>query len=201
MTGFSYQPAPLASRRVFEAGPRALICRDAEGQELWRLDWQDVTAAGFVEHQVKGARMRRLDLVAGKGRPHRSIGYTGPPGDPAADPDGVVHLDLMAECLDRLAGLDDGFRVSIGEYGRARLAIFAIGLVSAGGAAVLAGAALASGMPADRMGGAAVPLLLMLGFGAVLVWSNAPWRAVPKAPARIFAQALRRSAHPDTGAE
>jgi len=194
MSGFSYKPALLAGRRDFEVTEAELICRDDRGGELWRLDLNKVGSAAFVEHKVRDARLRRLDLVAGT--VHRSIGFNGGGGDPAADPNAAAHLELCAAVLDRLSERDGGLQVSVGEYGRARIAIFAIGLLSSGGAIGLLIAALASGISGARLGTAAVPLGLMVVFGGALILANAPWRGVPKVPARAFAAALRGIARP-----
>lgn len=190
----SFKPALLAGRLDYHVGPQGLVCRAADGAEKWRLDWRDVTAAAFVEHKAKGNRLRRLDLLA-RGR-RRSVSCTGGPGNPTNDPDAVAHLDLSVVILDRLAGLDDGFQVTIGEYGRYRLAIFGIGLASILGAVGLTGLALATGVSPSRLGVGAVPVLLLLASGAALVASHAPWRGPPQAPAALFAQALRAVAHP-----
>lgn len=195
---FSFKPAPMAARLDYETGPRGLVCRTADGAEKWRLDWRDVTAAAFVEHRARGHRLRRLDLLAGGRR--RSVGCTGAAADPAADPDAVAHLDLSAAILDRLAALDDGFLVTIGEYGRYRLTIFALGLVSVLGAVGIAGLAMATGVSPDRLGAGAAPILLLLASGVALVASHSPWRSPPQAPAALIAPALRSVAHPDGAA-
>lgn len=195
---FSYKPALLAARLDYHVGPGGLVCRAADGAEKWRLDWRDVTAAAFVEHKVKGNRFRRLDLRCGGER--RSISCTGGPGDPAADPDAAAHLDLAAAILDQLAALDDGLMVTVGEYGRSRLAIFGVGAASVLGGVGLAGLALATGVSSDRLGAGAVPVLLLLAMGAALMTTHAPWRRPPVVPAAPFAQALRQIAHPEPSA-
>ena len=198
---FSFKPALLVGRVHYTLGHENLICTDKHGAEKWRLGWGNITKAGFVEHKVKASRMRRLDLMTGNRADKQSISYTSGLGDPAADPDGVAQLDLMAAILDRLAADDPAFQVSVGEYGRARVAIFAIGLATLAGAVGLMALVLATGVSQDRAAAASVPALMLVLLGAGLTYAYAPWRDVPQALASAFAGALRLIAHPDGGGQ
>lgn len=186
---FAYKPALLARRLVFETDRSGVTCRTSDGAEKWRLDWDAVTAVSFVEFGARGMDMRRLDLSADGRR--LSVSCTAPAGEPAADPDAAEHLRLAATMLDRLAECHPGFEVAIGEYGRSRLAIFAIGLLSALGAAIIGVLAVATGVSGDRAAVAAVPLVTMLLFGIVLMRSCWPWRARPRLPSATLARTLR----------
>ena len=109
MTGaFSYQPALLARRLTFTVTPTGLTCRTAEGDEKWRLDWAQVTAAAFVEHRVRGNLFRRLDLLTGASGGRQSVSITCGRVAPAADPDSAAHLGLVAAILDQLAARAGG---------------------------------------------------------------------------------------------
>lgn len=199
MAEHSYKAALLVGRRSYRLEPDALICRDSEGHEIWRMTWSEIQAAAFVDHKIKGLRMRRLDLIgSGKGQ-KQSISCTGAPGGPAADPEASAHLRLVADILDRLAAHRPGFEIGLGEYGKSRLAMFAIGVVSAGAAIVLFGLMLANGVSVGRMGEAAVPLIILFIFGALLVFRQTPWRPVPQVSAALFATALRQALDPGAG--
>ena len=192
MTGaFSYQPALLARRLTFTVTPTGLTCRTAEGDEKWRLDWAQVTAAAFVEHRVRGNLFRRLDLLTGASGGRQSVSITCGRVAPAADPDSAAHLGLVAAILDQLAARAGGFEVRIGEYGRHRLAIFGVGLAAVAGAVGLFALALVTGAAGGKLAGAAVPLLLLGAFGGALVVAYAPWREPACLPARTLARALR----------
>jgi hypothetical protein len=194
---FSFKPALLVGRLHFTLGEEALVCTNSHGAEKWQLGWADITKVAFVEHKVKASRMRRLDLMTAKRGDKQSISYTGGLGNPAADPDGVAQLDLMAAILERLAARDREFQVIIGECGGARVAIFAIGLASIVGATGLAALVVSTGVSQDRMAAGSVPALMLVLLGAGLTYTHAPWRDVPQAAALVFADALQLIAHPD----
>ncbi len=204
MTTFDYKPALLAGRLSYDLDDDFLVCRDLDKVEKWRINWGEIASAAYVEHKVRRSRMRRLDLLragqagqAGQNE-RRSISFTGAPGNPASDPDGVVQLDLMAAILDRLAARDPDFAVGIGEYGGYRIAMFVFGVLSVGFAVGLMVLVLVTGVPLDRIVAGTLPGLLLLAIGGALIYSHAPWRKRPRLPATTFALVLRRMAHPET---
>lgn len=189
MVRHAWKPALLKGRIEVDMTETGLICRDGSGAEQWRLDWGDVAAAVVVEHTVRGTSMRRLDLLGRDGVVLRRLSCTGPPGAPVAGTEAGAYVLAMAAILDRLGERE--IAVTVGEYGRARVAIFAVGVVSVLGGFGIGVAALASGISGDRLAGAAVPILLLVVFGLFLVRANAPWRKRPELPAGLVAVALR----------
>jgi len=192
---FAYKPALLVARRTFDVAAEAVTAYDGAGQVAWRLAWAEIAQAAFVEHKLRGMRMRRLDLIGTDGS-RRSIGYNGGAGAPHLDPEGVAHLRLIAAVLDRIAAARPDLSVGVGEHGRARWAIFATGAVSLAAAAGIGGAALVSGLSERRMAEAAVPLGLLALFGVALILANAPWRTRPRIAPAILAEVLRQTADP-----
>lgn len=161
------------------------------------MQWVDVQGAAFVEHKIKGLRMRRLDLIGdGKGS-GQSISCTGAPGNPSADPEAAAHLRLVADILDRLVARSSGFEIEMEEYGRARWMMFVIGLLSAASAVGLFVLALVTGVPGDKLGAASVPFIILFVFGGLLMAKHAPWRPVLRGDAALFSQALRQVLEPE----
>lgn len=201
MTCFSYKPALLIGAVTYDLGDIGIVCTDKSGTEKWRLDWNDITGAAFVEHTVKGSRMRRLDLLCGADAPTRSISYTGPKGDPTRDPDSVAHLQLLVAILNQLGAGTPDFQVSVGEYGKSRVALFVIGIATLVGGLGIAGLWISTGVSGNKIADAAIPVVLLALMGVMLVWSNAPWRAVPRLSAVAFATALSALTGVETGVE
>lgn len=192
MICFSFKPALFIGAYTYELGDIGVVCTDNSGVEKWRLDWNDIEAAAFVEHSVKSSRMRRLDLLCGADNPTRSVSYTGPKGDPTTDPDSVAHLRLLVAILKQLGTRTPEFQVSVGEYGKSRIALFVIGIATLVGGAVIAGLWISTGVPGGKIVEVAIPVALLALMGVTLVWSNAPWRRVPRLPANVLADALKR---------
>ena len=193
MERFVFKPAMFRGPTTYMVGPRTLECREADGAVSRQLDWVDVRKAAFVEHSAHGAHLRRLDMMTGAGR--RSVSCTGP-DDPSTDTDAIAHLGLVAAILDRLEQDDGGFDVTLGEFGKARLAMFFIGVLSALGSVGIAAAGLLSGLPSGRLTEAALPILLLFAFGAILALGNAPWRRPPEIRAALLARVLRDAVRP-----
>lgn len=198
-TRFSYKPALLVGAKGYRVTGEAVIAETGEGAEDWRLAFADVARAAYVEHFIRGHCLRRLDLVDGGGT-RRLIGFNGSQAPPPEDPDSAEHLRLLAATLRGIGAAQPDLSVTIGEHGRARWAIFAIGAASALGGIGIFAAALASGVSGGRLTEAAIPLGLMTLFGLALIYANAPWRALPRAPALVLAAALEQQADPPPAA-
>lgn len=135
------------------------------------------------------------DATAGSdGDVKRSISYTGGVVLPSDDPEAVVHLDLLAAILSRL---DPELPVAVAEYGRARMAIFGVGVLSIIAAIAMFALAIGTGISGDRLMAAAMPFGLLLLLGVSFAWSSAPWRPIPTLSAKALARSLTRIAHPE----
>ncbi|WP_323785149.1 hypothetical protein [Thalassovita sp.] len=158
----------------------ALLMRLAEdGAVLWQIDLHRVRRVDFVETRNGEAVLRRLDL-AGPGGRHR-IGVKLDTAQAADSADGAAHLALVEAVARALAETRPGFPVGIGDYGRARLIMFALGVTGAMSAVGLGIAVLISA--GSRAGDAALPLGGLLVLGAAVSWFYAPWKPVLSLPA------------------
>jgi len=63
LTASTYKPALLAGRKTFRLNPDDLIRFDADGNEDWRLSWDKITGAAYVETLIKRSNLWRLDLT------------------------------------------------------------------------------------------------------------------------------------------
>ncbi|MAS07833.1 MAG: hypothetical protein CL534_24540 [Ahrensia sp.] len=190
---FGYKPALLVGRQFVEFTDTHLVCTDSEGSEKWRLAPADIERLAFVEHRIRGARMSRLDFLTKDRAATRSLGCNSTAADPGSDPDYLAFRDTVAAFLDRLATARPNLPVTIGEYGRARLWIFLIGVVAALFALGISFGALAGGRGDALAGEALVPVAALLLFGLYFAWSNAPWRPRPRVPVTLFAKAFSES--------
>jgi len=187
---FGYKPALLVGRQFVELGETHLICTDGEGAEKWRLATADIDRLAFVEYRIRGVQMSRLDFLTKGGTAKRSLGCNSTATDPGSDPDYRAFRDIIAAVLDRLATTRPDITVAIGEYGRARIWMFLIGVVAALFALGMAIAAVASGR-GDRLAGEGlVPVAALLFFGLYFAWAYAPWRRRLRVPVKLFAKAF-----------
>ncbi|WP_421701483.1 hypothetical protein [Aliiroseovarius sp.] len=168
----AFHPAPARAQRVYRLEASAL---QLDGD--WSLDLTRVTRAAYVQHRVGDSLMRRLDLWQGETR--RTIGWNGAAGSWIHDADAYAFLALCGATAGALQEVNPGLRITWGEYGRSRLALFVIGLLAVlAGLGIFAGA-LASGVSGGRLTGAALPMALLVLLGGGLALVNAPWRRLP----------------------
>lgn len=172
--GFEFKPALL--RGAVRYGVEAGQLTSSDG---WEVALDAVTGAAFVNHAMKGTRLIRLDLWLGETR--RSLSYSGNVNSWTSDPDAMGFLKLVQTVLDELARTGPGLEVTLGEYGKSRRVMFAIGLVAALAGAGIFAAAFVSGLPNDRLAGAAIPMALLTALGLALSYGYAPWRKPPRA--------------------
>lgn len=188
MQSYTYKPALLRSAVVYEVTDHDLICRTKEGGENWRMDWDQIQSAAFVEQKFRGHHIRRLDLITATGK--RSIAFSGGSLNARADPQSATHLDLMAAILHRLEAQTKEFPVIIGEYGRGRTTMFLVGVFTLLAGSGLIALAAATGVSSDKMMEGAVPAGLMILFGAVLCYRNRPGQREVTLAAGLLAGAL-----------
>ena len=188
MQSFTYKPALLRGAVVYEITEQALVCRTPQGGVNWRIDWDQIQSAAFVDQKFRGNDIRRLDLITSTGK--RSIAFSGLSGNARGTPNSAAHLELMAAILRKLETQTENFSVIMGEYGRGRTVMFVIGiftLLSGGGLIALAAA---TGVSTDKLMDAAAPAGVMLLFGAVLCYKNRPVKTEVTLPAGLLANAL-----------
>lgn len=183
----SLKPALLRAAQGFALSDDVLICTDADGAELWRMDLRDVTQAGFVTHIMQRNHLWRFDLIDGAGR-RESVSLTFPVSGGEENPDRHSFLTLSAALG---AGLDrhaPDLRIALAEYGRSRWWFFGIGAASALAGAGLLGAALVTGVSATRMVPVGIGSGLLLLLGGVFVYGYRPWISPPSlSPAQLVA--------------
>lgn len=189
--GLNLKPALLRGREFFEAGPTHLVCTDAENRQKWCVAWTEIAGIAFVEHTMRGMRLSRLDLLPRGAAPLRRIACTVPRVDADENPEYAGFRATMAAIAGQLAETAPDLPVTIGEYGRSRLLMFGIGVISTVGAVTIAALAAAGGRGDALIGEALVPVVLMFLFGVAVAWGTAPWRRLPRVPVAIFAKALK----------
>jgi hypothetical protein len=166
---YAYKPAALRGSTQY-----ALDAGRLQADDGWEIALGTVEAAAFVNHVMKGMRIIRLDLwQAGR---RRSLSYSGGARNWRADPDAATFLRLARDVLQELGDHAPGLAVTLGERGRSRRIMFAIGVLAALSGLVLFVAALASGISSDRLIAAALPMLLLTAMGGMIGYGYAPWR-------------------------
>ena len=184
-----------------KAAFRAAPARGATGYELtggelrsdagWAVPLAEVEAVGFVAHTGGGLRRMRLDLVR-QGRRHGVEMAMSADADPGASADYRAFLLLAGAALRQIATVRPGLEVTLGEGGRARLVMFAIGLISAIGALGLFGLALATGISSDRLMKAGGGLAVLLLLGLAIAWGARPGQARPRLAPGVLADRFDR---------
>lgn len=166
---YAYKPAALRGAVVCKVSADRLQTGDD-----WQVDFADVHAAAFSTQVVGDARFIRLDLWTGEQM--RSLSYTANANAWHSDPDARVFLGLVRDVLQALAEVSPELEVTLGSKGGPRTAMFAVGVVSLLAGGGIFAAALATGISGDRLAGAAVPMLLLVGLGGLVAYSYSPWR-------------------------
>ena len=184
MSTFHINPAPLRKARGYRLENDRLTALSASGRQDWELDLSAVTAVQLSGLGQRGAALRQLDLKSGDTL--RRISCNAPPDSPSD----TAHRALSAAVLSRLSELNPGLKVELGQSRATGWVFFGLGLASLVGAAAILSAALATGVSGGRLIGAAVPLVLMVGLGALLCSLHAPWRPRPQLPAGKLAARL-----------
>ncbi len=167
---YAFKPALLRGRRTYGLDGTLLTLHDDT-----RLDLAAITGAGFVNHALSRNRIMRLDLWI-DGAKH-GIGYNTAETAWRTDPDAREFLRLVRDVLRVLAEVRPDLAVTLGETGKGRFAMFLAGVVAAVFGVALFVAALATGISTDRMAAGAIPMLLLLAMGAVIIRAYWPWRA------------------------
>lgn len=125
--------------------------------------------------------MRRLDIDLPSKTTRIALNTSA--GTTPSDPDRAAHFALIRSVAATLAEQKPDLPVAIGEGSAARKAMFVVGLLAIIFGLGIPIAALMTGVSADRMVEASVPILALGGFGVWIAWANAPWRARPTLPA------------------
>ncbi len=175
MREYQFKPAPLRDVMHFHLDDDNLRQLTRDGQAEWQLPLQDVQAVRYVHHRINGLSFWRLDIKARDGGLFRVSENQGAEGisDPQAQ-------NLLQDLCLTLSKHHPDLQITIGEYGRARLAIFAIGIMSLIFALGLVAVALWTGLAPNRFVAASVPVLLLLLFGGVVSYSNRPGQPLPR---------------------
>ncbi|SMX43236.1 hypothetical protein [Maliponia aquimaris] len=175
---WSFRPAALRARAEWRLDGDVLTGPQGRG------DLGQVERAVFVETILRGTRMRRLDLVGPEGLTRIALNCSAllPPDDP----DRAAHRALCLAVARRLAERTPDLPVALAETGAVRALWFGIGVMSMLAGPGIGIAALASGVSTDRLPAMAFPVLLLGALGAVLMWSNQPWKTAPTVPVSVL---------------
>lgn len=176
---FSWKPAVLRGAITWQ-----LVGTQLTGPNC-ALDLSRVTSAAWVDYVAKGFRMTRLDLFE-RGDKRASLSITNPTPTGANDTDLVAFENCIEAIARVLAKRDQMLPVTIGESGRAGVAIFAIGAASVLGGVGLFAASLSGLGGAHGLDSTLVPIFVLLGFGVVIAGANRPWRKRPEVPISTF---------------
>ncbi len=176
---FSWKPAALRRAITWQLAGTLLTGPNCA------LDLRHVTSAAWVDYVAKGFRLTRLDLFE-RGDKRASLSITNPVPTSANDSDLVAFGDCIEAIARVLAKRDQMLPVTIGESGRAGVAIFAVGAASVLGAIGLFAASLSGLGGARGLGSTLVPILFLLGFGVAIAGANRPWRKRPEVPISTF---------------
>ncbi len=177
---FSWKPAALRAAITWRLAATTVTGTTLTGPNC-TLHLADVTSAAWVDYVAKGFRMTRLDLFQGRDK-RASLSITSSVTTLADDPDLIVFGNCIAAICHGLAQRNPEIPVTIGEKGRASVAIFAVGAVSVLVGIGLLVASLAGLGGARGLGSTAAPILALSIFGAVIAGSNLPWRKRPQVP-------------------
>jgi hypothetical protein len=180
---YAFKPALLRGKRTYALDAAVLTLHDDTSVEL-----AAITGAGFVNQSLSRNRIMRLDLWVGSVK--HSIGYNSAEAAWRTDPNAHAFLRLVRDVLLALAEARPDLLVTLGETGRARFAMFLVGVVSAVFGVALFVAALATGISTDRIAAGAIPMLLMLALGAMIMRAYWPWRAPPTGTAGAVANVV-----------
>lgn len=186
MESFAFKPALLRGEVEYQLDDTGL---HSDGAQI--IAWHNVQGAAYVETNVNSMLFRRLDLTPTKGD-LISLSVTTGPANPPTDPDAIAFLQLAAACLDRLASAKPDMLVAVGEYGRARKAMFAIGVISVLSTVIIVALAAFTGISSNRWAEGMVPIGILLLFGLGISWTFSPWRKVPECAAAPLAHVLRQ---------
>lgn len=180
---YAFKPALLRGTRTYALDGVVLTLHDDS-----RVDLAAITGAGFVNHSLSRNRIMRLDLWAGTEK--HSIGYNTAEAAWRSDPDARAFLRLVRDVLRTVAEARPDLEVTLGETGKGRFAMFLVGVVSAVFGVALFVAALATGISSDRIAAGAIPMLLLLAFGGMIIRAYWPWRAPPTGKAGAVANVV-----------
>ncbi len=189
-----FRPAALRAHRTYRLDGGRLSQFDHQGQLLWSLDLATVDRAAYVSFGTSRAPMRRLDLFAGQTL-HR-IGLNAGAGLGTMSDEMRDFLALSEAICRALAEHRTDAEVTIGEYGRARWALFGVAATMVLGGAGLYLAALVSGVSPARLTEVTIPTGLLVVLGLTMGWATWPGRPNAALPAAAMADVLQSMQRP-----
>lgn len=145
-----------------------------KGENGWVLALQQLQAAQFVQHRIGDQLMWRLDLDDGVAP--RRIATSFPHSARSDSEDCAAFIELSQNLSTSLSRLNPDFRIGYGEHGKARLVLFAIGVVATLVGVGLLIAALLTGVSGERLMGGGIAMGVLVIFGLVLARGYSPWR-------------------------
>ena len=177
MQKFEFKSALLAGVKTYRLKGENL---SLTGDYGWEISLADVERAGLVDQKVKGQRMSRLDLYVGGqlysiALNQAAIGWR-------ENPDAIGFVALLQAVNARLQASNPSLEVSLGEYGKFRNWMFAMGIVSSLSGIALFVAALATGVDNTAVITAIVPVIVLVGYGALTSRAYWPWAKLPRVP-------------------
>ena len=187
MDTVTFKPALLARRVSYRIAPTHVAKLGAAGDEIWRVDYADLTELGHVTQRIARTRTERLDLYTNTGKQSLSINASYRSGD---DPEYLAFRNALAQVSAAVNAARPDVTVSIGARGSSRMVMFVIGVVTLLFALGFVGIILSEGLSAKRQGDVAAPLIAMLLFGGVISWTYRPGQKLLRLPISAFAAAV-----------
>jgi len=182
---FTYKPALLAAPISYEVTGTSIAQYDNSGDLEWQVSFDDVTELAFVEHIIRGMRMRRLDIITTDGT--HSIALNIAKGVGPDDSERAALRKIHSAVATALSETRPNLMVKIGEYGRAKFWFFVVGLLALIGAVGLLVAALMTGVSGDKLAGAVVPIGFLVVFGGFIAARYNTWQKTPGIPISTLA--------------
>lgn len=187
MPDFHFKPAPLRNAIGYQVEIDRIV-RLSDGEEC---RFSEVTTARHVRRGVGQMEMERLDLHCGKRlfrvAQNRSL------RTPDDDSDLNAYRGCLLAVAEQLALTNSAVRIELGEGGKARWALFGLGLFSLLAALGLLAAALITGVSNEKLMDGLIPISILAVLGGWVGHAFRPWRPRIRIPPRVFADAMRKT--------
>lgn len=193
MAQATFHPAILAKAKTYQLKNGVLSEMDENGQK-WALSLADVESVAYVDAIFKKTRGTRLDLHYGD--VCRSLRLGQPAGDWINNIDTREFLTFARAICLGLENAQPGIEITQGEYGRSRIIMFVIGILTLIFAIGIIGLAVITGVQTEKLFAGIVPISIMFLIGGYVSYTSRPWQVLAKMPAAGFARRFDRWLNP-----
>jgi len=185
---FEFKPAPFARPVQVEVDAQGAILRSAKGAVKARVEFSAAQRLRFAEMRGRGTATRWFDVEHGAGR-FRLGCNSAEADDPTKGHLGQYRAAVRAILLG-VEARTPGLEVELDAGKGMRITMFTIGLFTGAFGLLVPLSAIFGGIEKDRVWGAMLPSLVMLGMGLFLTTRYKPWVPGVRAPAAALAEAL-----------